>query len=204
MKTSVAPKLLALLIAMWFSNAGADYLQTVPTFWRTLHPDGGEGLYCGRDFERFDRRYNIEHVFPMSWVAKSLRCGDRKRCRATSELFNRIESDMHNMFPARKDLNKRRGSMGFGLVSGERWVEPGCDMEIDNRARRVEPRPAVRGDIARAMLYMADRYDLKLYRKQRELLQRWERSDPPDAAEIERNRRVKSAQGWGNPWIEDR
>ncbi len=204
MKTPAAGKLWLLLMAIACPASAAEYLQTVPVFWRNLYPDGGVGLYCGKDFERFDRRYNIEHVFPMAWVAKSLRCGDRQRCRAQSERFNRIESDMHNMFPARKDLNKRRGSMGFGVIKGERWVEPGCDLEIDKRARRVEPRPAVRGDIARAMLYMQDRYDLKLYRKQKEQLQRWERADPPDQAERARNRRVKSVQGWGNPWIEGR
>jgi deoxyribonuclease-1 len=94
--------------------------------------------------------------------------------------------------------------MGYGLIRGERWVEPGCDMEIDTRARRVEPRPAVRGDIARAMLYMSDRYGLKLYRRQREILERWNRQDPPDDAERARNRRIKRVQGWGNPWIERR
>lgn len=197
-------KLWIFLFTFWSAAATPDYLQTVPVFWRTLYPDGGEGLYCGRSFKPFDRRYNIEHVFPMSWVGKTLGCGDRKACRANSERFNRIESDMHNLFPARKDLNKRRGSLGFGIVSGERWVEPGCDLEIDTRARRVEPRPAVRGDIARAMLYMAERYDLKLYRKQREVLQRWEREDPPNAAEKARNERIRKVQGWGNPWVEKR
>lgn len=180
----------------------ADYLDTVPLFWRTLYPDGGEGLYCGGQFKRFDRRYNIEHVFPMAWVTKSLHCGDRRRCRSSSKQFNRIESDMHNMYPARKDLNKRRGAMGYGIVKGERWIEPGCDLEIDTRVRRVEPRPAVRGDIARAMLYMADRYKLRLYRRQRELMLQWDRADPPDAREKQHNRRVKAVQGQGNPWIE--
>ena len=46
----------------------ADYLETIPVFWKTLYPNGGKGLYCGKNFKRFDRRYNIEHVFPMSWV----------------------------------------------------------------------------------------------------------------------------------------
>jgi len=192
----------ALIPLFWSAAGGANYLDTVPVFWKTLYPDGGTGLYCGKPFKRFDRRYNIEHVFPMSWVARSLRCGDRQSCRASSERFNEIESDMHNMYPARKDLNRRRGSMSFAVIKGERWVEAGCDLEIDERRRRVEPRPAVRGEIARAMLYLADRYKLKLYREQRELLQRWHRADPPDQAEKERNRRVRAVQGRGNPLIE--
>ncbi len=179
------------------------YLETVPLFWKKLYPEGGESLYCGESFGRYDRRYNIEHVFPMSWAGKALRCGDRDRCRATSERFNRIESDMHNMYPARKDLNRRRGSLAYAVLKGERWVEAKCDLEIDTRRRRVEPRPAVRGNIARAMLYMADQYpELRLYRKQRELLERWNRDDPVDRAERERNRKIARLQGKGNPWIE--
>lgn len=202
MKCPAVCMIWVVLLLLFSPLVQSDYLETVPVFWKTIYPDGGKGLYCGRKFKRFDRRYNIEHVFPMAWVTKSLRCGDRQRCRARSELFNLIESDMHNMYPARRDLNRRRGAMAFGLIKGERWVEPGCDMEIDHRARRVEPRPAVRGDIARAMLYLADRYNLKLYRRQRELLERWHRADPVDAGEKVRNRRIKAAQGWGNPWIE--
>ena len=179
------------------------YLDTIPVFWRNLYPDGGQGLYCGHDFRARDRSYNIEHVYPMSWVARALRCGDRQACRRTSARFNEIESDMHNMYPARKDLNKARGSYPFREIRGERPVERGCDLEIDHRARVVEPRPAVRGDIARAMLYMAERYEeLVLYERQRRLLLDWHRQDPPDDAERQRNRRVAEIQGRPNPWIE--
>ena len=178
------------------------YLDTIPVFWRTLYPDGGEGLYCGERFAARDRSYNIEHVFPMSWVTKTLGCGDRDACRRNSRRFNEIESDMHNMYPARKDLNKARGSYPYREIRGENWVERHCDFEIDYRARAVEPRPAVRGDIARAMLYMADRYDLKLFERQRRQLLEWHRADPPDAAERRRNRRIADVQGNANPWID--
>ena len=126
------------------------YLDTIPVFWRTLYPDGGQGLYCGRRFQARDRDYNIEHVYPMSWVSRALRCGDRQACRRKSRRFNEIESDMHNMYPARKDLNRERGAYPFREIPGERLVERGCDLEIDHQARVVEPRPASRGNIARA------------------------------------------------------
>jgi len=179
----------------------AGYLQTIPHFWQTLYPQGGQSLYCDIKFKPYDRRFNIEHVYPMSWVSKTLRCGNRKQCRKRSERFNRIESDMHNMYPARKDLNKRRGAMGYGIIKGESLIEPRCDMEIDERKRRVEPRPEVRGDIARSMLYMSDRYDLPIYKKQRALLLKWHRSDPPDEKERQRNKLVARKQGSVNKWI---
>jgi len=193
---------LLFLLPLVASAGPQAYLDVIPVFWRTLYPDGGQGLYCGTAFRAHDRRYNIEHVYPMGWVTRALRCGDRQACRRNSRLFNEIESDMHNMYPARKDLNRQRGSYPFREIRGERHVEPGCDLEIDHRSRVVEPRPAVRGDIARAMLYMAHRYDLEIYERQRRLLLEWHRADPPDDGERQRNRRIAGVQGNGNPWIE--
>lgn len=179
-----------------------DYLDTIPLFWRTLYPDGGEGLYCGTAFRPYDRSYNIEHVYPMGWVARALRCGDREACRRNNARFNEIESDMHNMYPARKDLNRARGAYPFREIRGEHRVERGCDLEIDHRARVVEPRPAARGNIARAMLYLSDRYDLEIYARQRQLLLEWHAADPVDEEEKRRNRLIAGVQGNTNPWIE--
>ena len=191
-----------LLVPSVVLGGSVNYLDTIPVFWRTLYPDGGEGLYCGVGFAAHDRNYNIEHVYPMAWVSRALRCGDRSACRRNSSRFNEIESDMHNMYPARKDLNKARGAYPYREIGGEKRVEPDCDLEIDNRARVVEPRPASRGNIARAMLYMEDRYGLELYERQRRLLLEWHRDDPVDEPERWRNRRIIEVQGEGNPWIE--
>ena len=96
---------------------------------------------AGVGFAAHDRNYNIEHVYPMGWVSRALRCGDRQACRRNSSRFNEIESDMHNMYPARKDLNRARGAYPFREIGGERRVEPDCDLEIDNQApgRRAAP-----------------------------------------------------------------
>ncbi len=193
--------ILWLLLSGSLCAAPQNYLDTIPVFWRSLYATGAEGLYCGQPVERYDRRFNIEHVYPMSWVTKSLKCKNRKSCRRNSARFNEIEADMHNMYPARKDLNKARAAMGYGMVEGERLVEPGCDMEIDRRKRRVEPRPGVRGNIARAMLYLSDRYQLRLYKKQRKTLLRWHREDPVDAEEKRREAIIRRIQGNANHWV---
>lgn len=179
-----------------------NYLDTVPVFWRTLYPDGGQGLYCGAKFAPHNRLYNIEHVYPMAWVTRALGCGKRDACRRNSRRFNDIESDMHNLYPVRKDINRARGAYPYREIRGARRVEPDCDLEIDHRARVVEPPPASRGNIARAMLYMEDRYGLTLYERQRRLLLEWHRSDPVDAHERWRNNRIAEVQGELNPWIE--
>ena len=192
---------LYLLVCNLPLHAGS-YLDTLPIFWREVYPACGETLYCGVRFEPFDRRVNVEHVYPMSWVTKALRCGDRDACRRNSERFNRIESDMHNLFPALKDINQARGSYPFGMLKGERLMERGCDFEINHRSRLVEPRPEVRGDIARAMLYMSDRYGLEIYSRQRKQLQRWDELDPPDDMERRRNDLIERVQGNRNPLID--
>lgn len=178
-----------------------NYLDSLRSFWQEIYPHGGETLYCGYHFRPYDRRVNAEHVYPMSWVTRQLRCGGRERCRHTSARFNLIESDMHNLYPALAEVNEARGAMAYGEIPGEHHLFENCDFEIDFHKRRVEPRPQARGRIARAMLYMADTYGLTLYKRQRRLMERWNREYPPDEAERGHNRRVKALQGRGNPYI---
>lgn len=181
-----------------------DYPQALRLFWSELYAKGGETLYCGK---RFGRRKgygtNVEHVFPMSWATRELRCGDRQQCRERSERFNHIEADMHNLYPAQVHVNEARSSFPFGEIRGERREFGKCDFEIDYRKRWVEPRPAMRGEIARAMLYMHDTYGLKIYRRLGRLLKQWNRDDPPSAEEERRNDIIEKLQGTRNRFIDN-
>ena len=182
-----------------------NYREAREIFWDELYPSGGETLYCGESFSDHNRNHiNIEHVFPMSWVAWTLNCGERKRCRNNSDEFNRIEADLHNLFPAREDINEARRSHPFGNVSKEKRKYGSCDFEIDHHKRVVEPREEVRGDIARAMFYMANRYDLEIRDKQYRILQEWDKQDPVTTEEKKRNKKIKSLQGNANPFIENK
>ncbi|MCP3867379.1 MAG: endonuclease I [Gammaproteobacteria bacterium] len=180
------------------------YFDALPVFWNKVYPEGGETLYCGKSFgRRKSRSINIEHVYPMSWAMRAQGCSSRDQCRSTNRRFNRIESDMHNLYPSRKDINRLRGSFAFDTVRNERREFGKCDFELDRQKRRVEPRPAARGNIARAMLYMMDTYDLKIFRRQGRLLLDWHRDDPPDAEERRRNNIISSIQGNRNRFIDD-
>ncbi len=186
------------------SNAMAidNYRDARTIFWNEVYPDGGETLYCGEKFDGgYHKDINIEHVFPMSWVAWKLSCGERKNCRENSAQFNQIEADLYNLFPAKVKINKARSSHPFGTVKGEKRKFGRCDFEIDYQSHTVEPRETVRGDIARTMFYMADHYDLDIREKQYKTLQRWNKQDPVDAAEKARNKIIKSIQGNANPFI---
>ena len=179
------------------------YFETLPVFWSQLYGSGGETLYCGKRFgpNRSDS-INVEHVLPMSWVVKKLGCKSRDFCRKGSKLFNRIESDMHNLYPALANINEVRGAMAYGMVLGERRRFGSCDFEVDEKRRKAEPRRQVRGDIARAIFYMHKSYGIRIYRQQGLLLQQWNRQDPPDEAEQRRNDRIEQLQGRRNPFID--
>jgi len=180
-----------------------DYFEAKPPFWRNVYPEGGKTLYCGEAFgPHKGRSINVEHVYPMSWVMKAQRCGSRDDCRRHDRRFNQIEADMHNFYPSRKDINKARSSFPFGTIKGEHREYGHCDFEFDPRTRKVEPRPTARGNIARAMFYMQDTYDLKIYRRQGKMLQRWNREDPPDREEQQRNDRIEAVQGNRNRFID--
>ena len=181
-----------------------DYDNARRLFWGELYDAGGETLYCGVEFGSSRQRgLNVEHVFPMSWVTKELNCGTRRECRRNSKRFNHIEADLHNLFPARTDINDDRGSFSFGMVKGEARKYGSCDFEVDFKRRQVEPRPAARGDIARAMFYMADTYGFTIFRRQGKLLARWHREDPPSALERRRNDHIEQLQGTRNPFIDN-
>ena len=181
-----------------------SYREALRQLWGAVYADGGSELYCGGRFDRQSgRRLNAEHVYPMSWVTRELRCGTRDQCRERSPGFNRVEADLHNIYPARTDTNQLRGSMPFAEVPGEQHAIAGCDIEVDERSRVTEPRPVVRGEIARAMFYVQETYGMPIYPRQGELLLRWHRGDPPDAEERRRNDAIARIQGRRNPFIDD-
>jgi deoxyribonuclease-1 len=181
-----------------------NYFDALRVFWDEVYPQGGETLYCGTRFgSRKGRDINIEHVLPMAWAMNKENCRSRDECRDTSNRFNQIEADMHNFYPSNKEINKTRGSHSFGYIKGERREFGRCDFEVDRRARIVEPRPASRGNIARAMFYMHDTYGLKIFNRQAKILKQWNREDPPDAEEQRRNDIIAGIQGTRNRFIDD-
>ena len=124
-----------------------------------------------------------------------LGCGNRKECRedATHGLrFNRMEADLHNLFPAMAGLNRTRSNNSFGIIPDEERFLLMCDFESDSGNDVTEPRPGARGDIARAI-------DAALL----PLLQQWNNNDPPSTYEVWRNDTIDRLQGTRNPFIDD-
>lgn len=180
-----------------------DYATARRVFWSVLYADGGETLYCGYKFKSGKQRaLNIEHVVPMSWATRTLKCGTRSQCRRTSSDFNRLEADLHNLYPSLRKINDERGSFKFAMIPGEKRSYGACDFEVDFRKRTVEPRPAVRGRIARTMFYMKDTYDIEIFAQLGKRLLQWHRQYPPTDEEKRRNAVIDELQGTRNKYID--
>jgi len=195
------------LAKVMLKNNISNYSEAKDVFWSKVYPEG-HTIYCNKKFTRFWKDdINVEHVFPMAWVKKSLNCGTRKECRRNSRLFNKIEADMHNLYPSIEELNYQRQSYRFGEIAGEkRQFGKQCDFEINKKKRVAEPRKKVRGDLARSMLYMEHKYHsvgLKLFNKQARLMLQWHYEDKPSKEELRRNDVIEKYQGNRNPFIDN-
>jgi len=181
----------------------ASYQKAIRYFWRELYATGGKTLYSQQHFGPSKPEWiNIEHVFPMGWVVKALKCRDRRDCRYNSDAFNFIESDLHNLFPSRRDLNMLRASKRFGVIKGEVRVIGSYDFKVDNKHRIIEPAPASQGEIARAMFHMSQAYQLKIFSKQAQTLAYWNKVDQPSKEEKRRNDIIETIQGTRNYFID--
>lgn len=150
-------------------------------------------------------RSEVEHIIPISWVGKQLQCwqhGGRKNCQANDALFNKIEADLFNLTYAVGQVNGLRADLPFGMVSQELPAQFGrCDIKIDTKSRKVQPRAAIRGDIARVAFYMADRYNLALSKQDQQLFMAWHRHDPVSAEELTKHQRTATITGRSNPFV---
>ena len=76
-------------------------------------------------------------------------------------------------------------------------------MEIADR--KAEPPENIRGDIARIYFYMDDAYPGRgiISGKNRKLFEAWDKQDPVDAWECEREKRIKGVQGNVNRFVKN-
>ena len=160
-----------------------------------------------------------EHIVPVSvfgrrltaWREGHAKCHNSKgesyhgrRCaRKVSKKFNRMEADLHNILPSVGEINADRENYQLGMILGESRHYGSCDLEIKNHT--IEPRPDIRGDIARIYLYMDRAYPgyQIIDQHNRALIAEWHKADPVSDLERQRNRLIGIIQGNYNPFIED-
>jgi deoxyribonuclease-1 len=202
-----------------FSNVGGSYRVDLTSC----------GYSVARDETRAER-IEWEHAVAAAtfgrtfheWTEGDPRCVDGKgrrfsgrKCAAKSREFARMEADLHNLFPVVGEVNGLRSDFPMGTADSAPARPQGkeasgvytfgrCQSAI---VRGVfQPRPEIRGDVARASLYMERTYPehVRFDAEHRALFERWSAEDPPDAWEKERNRVIFQLQGNDNPFIDDR
>ncbi len=185
-----------------------DFDQVVTnTFWHQLYPAGGWTLLCGSAFDSTRLMPDggavaVDHIYPLAGMVRSMGCRDRAQCRTVfSEKFAQMESDLHNLYPEAQELIAYRNGREFGIVDGEDWRYEDCDVEW--RKGIMEPRELVRGNIARAILYMRATYRIAISDEFLELLKAWNREDPPSKQELERNDAIERLQGRRNSFTDN-
>lgn len=161
-------------------------------------------------------RTEWEHVVPAARMGQHLACWNpgidacvksdgtrfkgRKCCEKHNPAFRAAHNDPHNLFPANGQLNGDRSNHPFGVVEGEPRKYGACDFEVGGSPKRAEYSKAVKGDVARAILYMhamhsiAVPYDL-------DQLMRDSAEDPPEIWEIKRAMAILEKTGLRNRFI---
>lgn len=162
-------------------------------------------------------RIEWEHVVPAEnfgrqftcWRDGSPECVDskgktfkgRKCCEKSSQQFRIMQADMHNLVPAIGELNGDRSNLRYDFKEARKGQYGECRFEVDFDQDRVRIKKDIRGDVARTYLYMADRYKMKLSPQELNKFSAWNKEDPVDAWEIEKNKRIQAIQRNRNPWI---
>ncbi len=136
---------------------------------------------------------NTEHTWPQSRFTKRHPEGVQK-------------ADMHHLFPSDSKMNSHRGSMQFGDVveTVETLKCPVSRLGHEAKTGRIvfEPPNAHKGNVARAILYFATRYEMQVSDQEEQYLKKWNQLDPVDAEEIRRNDEVEKVQGNRNPFVD--
>ena len=76
-----------------------------------------------------------------------------------------------------------------------------CEFEVNFKEQRAYPKKDIRGDIARIYFYMSDKYNIRLSKQERRLMEVWNKQDPVDNWERIKNKRVLKLQGNKNRFI---
>jgi deoxyribonuclease-1 len=125
----------------------------------------------------------------------------RSCARKTAALFRYMESDMYNLVPVIGEIKQLRSYYSYAIIPGEEREFGECDIEIEGR--KVEPRPDLRGDIARTYFYMDAAYPDRgiISQKNREMFELWTSEDPVSYWECRRTKRIERQQRNENPFV---
>lgn len=168
------------------------------------------------------------HLVPVVWFEKQLPCWREYLCEdkrgkkfkglACCELldkdFSKMMTDLHNIVPEIQNLKReirdyRISGLKHDNQFGDFYLQNnpeqfkchGCKMFLSKDYQLIEPADELKGMVARAHLYMASAYPLKLSQYQKKMFSQWNSKYPPTDWERKWNDRIKEIQGTDNYFI---
>ena len=164
-------------------------------------------------------RLEWEHVVPAEafgnsfaeWRDGSAQCIKRngkkfkgRKCAETNPEFNRIESDLYNLWPAIGELNGLRSNFSMAQISGESQTFGDCKAKIQNH--KFEPMDLDKGVVARVYMYMDSSYPGRgiIGEKNRKLFDAWDNSYPANEWDCDRAKMIEKIQGNKNHVLNSR
>ncbi|KLE00245.1 endonuclease [Aliarcobacter butzleri] len=215
-------KKILLLITLLFTTIFAESFSESKKLLKEIYKDNQTTFYCGCKYDSSNKgnmidrnscgyvprneltkkgkenertnRIEWEHIMPAENFGRHLACwkdGGRKAC-SKDPIFNKMEADMHNLVPAIGELNADRSNFRYGADKPKVGMYGECKFEVDFDANRAYVRDEIKGDIARAYLYMSKTYNINLSDQERKLMEAWDKQDPIDEWEIEKNKRIEN------------
>lgn len=163
-------------------------------------------VYCEKDFTNSelggsigpgkippDAVINTEHTWPQSRFNRSMGKEVQK-------------SDLHHLYPTDSQMNSARGSFKFGDVAVPEKTLKCPQVKLGTAAggseEIFEPPVAHKGNVARALFYFSIRYHIAIDPREEAFLKAWNRMEPVDQAERDRNDAIYKIQGNRNPFVD--
>lgn len=199
------PNIQRMLFALALSIISSTSLANPPTakdtisdlFWGALYKDGGETFYCQKSFSQKTPLIVAGYIYPQGNIRQHLGCGTKRQCMRSSEEYNRIASDLHNLVPADSYFEMKRTNTIFGVLDEQ--IEAN-ECGIKRKMNIIEPPERIRGDIARVIFYMHKTYNLPILGGPA-ILEAWNDMDPPSEEEVARHNEIEKLQGNINPLV---
>ena len=174
----------------WTHDA-LSYWKARKTLFQKIDGDGrqAEGRYTGEKLEYFSQPLpnsgTMEHAWPLTRLPAEAR------------------TDLHHLFPVIPEARVARVNLRYGNVMFAVWSRGGSQAGPSSHVKPVfEVRKKYRGDVARAMFYIATMYDLEIPDREEKTLRDWHHDDKVSREERDRNERVERHQESRNPFID--
>ena len=190
-------------------------------------------LYCSCSYDKYNaidlascgmesasmikraHRVEWEHMMPAENFGRHFKCWrepiclhngkpfkGRKCCEKIDAEFKRAESELYNLWPSVGLVNQARSNYRYSVLPKKNGFY-GCTFEVDNQLRKIEPADRAKGIVARANLFMAQKYYIQLSPSQQKLFEIWNKEFPPTSWEKIWASKIAEIEGYSNPYIRD-